>query len=66
MAGVSAQPALIFALALWAAGVGLSRVALKLHYFSDVVIGWLIGILCGWAALRLFPFVEPWFAGLFA
>ena len=48
MAGVSAPPTLIFALAVWAAGVGLSRVALKLHYLSDVVIGWLIGILCGW------------------
>ena len=66
MAGVSAPPALIFALTVWAVGVGLSRVALKLHYLSDVVIGWLIGILCGWAALRLFPFVEPWLTRLFA
>jgi len=66
MAGVSAPPALIFALTVWAVGVGLSRVALKLHYLSDVVIGWVTGILCGWAALRLFLFVEPWLTRLFA
>lgn len=31
-------------LLLWGLGVGLSRVALNLHYASDVLGGWLIGV----------------------
>ena len=35
--------------------VGYSRIALALHYVSDVVVGWLIGLVSGWLAMLLFP-----------
>ena len=39
----------------WAILVGFSRVALRLHYFSDIVVGWLIGALSGTLALKFLP-----------
>ncbi len=59
MIGTMASALVIAGLGAWALGVGLSRVALKLHYLSDVVVGWMIGILCGAAAVWIFPLVEP-------
>ncbi len=44
---------------VWVLLVGYSRVALALHYVSDVIVGWLIGLLSGWLAMLLYPlFVE--------
>jgi undecaprenyl-diphosphatase len=40
---------------LWAILVGLSRIALKLHYLLDVIAGWLLGIAGGLLALQLYP-----------
>lgn len=45
------------ALALWAPWVGLSRVALGVHYLSDVVVGWVVGALMGGIALLLKPHI---------
>ena len=44
--------ALVF---VWVFLVGYSRVALSLHYVSDVIVGWLIGLVSGWLAMLLFP-----------
>jgi membrane-associated phospholipid phosphatase len=39
----------------WAILVGYSRVALRLHYFSDILVGWLIGALSGSLAVKFLP-----------
>jgi len=36
-------------LALWAGLVGLARVALQIHFASDIVGGWVVGLLVGLA-----------------
>lgn len=46
-------------LAVWAPLVGLARVATGLHFVSDVVVGWLLGILMGFATLQVWQYVLP-------
>ncbi len=65
MISAAAAPLVLVGLCAWALGVGISRVALKLHYLSDVLVGWMIGIVCGLAAVKLFPLIEPWLLRLF-
>ncbi len=49
------NPLWFFGLFAWAILVGYSRVALRLHYFSDVLVGWLVGALSGALALKYLP-----------
>jgi undecaprenyl-diphosphatase len=49
------NPVWFFLIFAWAILVGYSRVALRLHYFSDILVGWLVGVLGGVLALRFLP-----------
>jgi undecaprenyl-diphosphatase len=53
-----------WAVALWAPWVGISRVALGVHYVSDVVVGWVVGAAMGGIALLLQPTILDWFSWL--
>jgi len=41
-------------LALWAGLVGLARVALQVHFASDIAVGWAVGLLVGLALQMAF------------
>lgn len=45
-------------LCLWAPLVGIARVRLGVHYLSDVIIGWLIGIIVAILAIALLPVMQ--------
>jgi len=44
-------------LIIWAPLVGLARVATGLHYVSDVVAGWLLGLVMGLITIQLSGFI---------
>lgn len=54
---VTGPPWFAIILLLWAPWVGIARVALGIHYLSDVVAGWFIGALMGMIALVFEPLI---------
>jgi undecaprenyl-diphosphatase len=45
---------------IWAPFVALARVAMGVHYTSDIVAGMLVGILAGLLGLALYPPIAAW------
>ncbi len=55
---------LIFILWIWAPLVSLARVAMGVHYLSDVVAGAILGIIVGIIGLQIYPPMVTWLVGL--
>jgi len=52
------------ALWIWAPLVSLARVAMGVHYLSDIVAGALLGILVAWIGLQVYQPLLSWIFGL--
>lgn len=48
----------------WAMVVAYSRVALKVHLFSDIVVGLVLGFFYAWGAIRAFEVLAALFPGI--
>ena len=59
------QPWIICVFAVWTVLMVLSRVATGVHYFFDVLAGFLLGLLIGWGWVLLQPFFYSRFSFLF-
>ncbi|MDY6847173.1 MAG: phosphatase PAP2 family protein [Chloroflexota bacterium] len=55
-------PWFALALSFWAPWVGISRVALGIHYLSDVLVGWLMGAAMGGIAILAKPLILKMFS----
>ena len=57
-------PGLAMVLWIWAPLVGLARVAMGVHYVSDIVAGALLGIVVALIGLQIYPPLFNWIFGL--
>ena len=51
-------------LLVWAPLVGLARVAMGVHYVSDVVAGAVVGVIVAWLGLQIHQPLLAWFTSL--
>jgi undecaprenyl-diphosphatase len=58
-------PWLALLLWIWAPLVSLARVAMGVHYLSDIVAGALFGIAIAWLGLQVYPPLFDWLFQLF-
>ncbi|MBI5823867.1 MAG: phosphatase PAP2 family protein [Chloroflexi bacterium] len=59
-----APPWLATALWLWAPLVALARVAMGVHYLSDIIAGAILGIIVGVVGLQIYPPMVAWLASI--
>ena len=59
-----APPWLALLLWLWAPLVALARVAMGVHYLSDVIAGAILGVIVALLGLQFYQYLIDWFAGL--
>ena len=59
-----APPWLAAVLWVWAPLVSLARVAMGVHYLSDIVAGGILGSLVGLFGLRIYPPMVTWLEGV--
>lgn len=64
IASVLAPLWLAVALWVWAPLVSLARVAMGVHYLSDVVAGAVLGMIVGLIGLQIYPPLVDWFMSL--
>jgi undecaprenyl-diphosphatase len=57
-------PGLAAVLWIWAPLVALARVAMGVHYVSDVIAGALFGVVVAWIGLQVYPLLLDWMFGL--
>jgi len=61
---VLSPPWLAAVLWVWAPLVSLARVAMGVHYLSDVIAGAILGIIVALLGLQFYQFLIDWFFGL--
>ena len=49
---------------VWAPLVALARVAMGVHYLSDIIAGAILGVIVALLGLQFYPFLVDWFASL--
>jgi membrane-associated phospholipid phosphatase len=64
IASALAPPWLALALWVWAPLVALARVAMGVHYLSDVIAGAILGIIVGLIGLQIYQPMAYWFTTL--
>ncbi len=64
IASALAPPWLAAALWVWAPLVSLARVAMGVHYLSDIVAGAVLGMIVGLVGLQIYPPLVDWFTSL--